>query len=133
MSHDRFRVLVVEDNASVRAALAQQLREAGYDVQEACDGEDALLRLSEREHDLVLTDYRMPGIDGLQLLKVLKAWWPATPVVFLSAEPSGCHGEALEHGAFAWLAKPCDHGVMLQTLRAALEEAGVVQVEDPSG
>jgi len=132
MKSDRPLVLLVEDNETLRSVLSHQLRDAGYEVEEAWDGQHALFRMGEGGYDLVLTDYRMPKMDGLHLLKALKAWWPHIPVVFLSAEAGGAGRDALALGAFAWLAKPCDHAVVLDTLHAALEQTAGFQTGDPA-
>jgi DNA-binding NtrC family response regulator len=64
---ERKRLLVVDDDESLRTALRKVLEKAGYEVTLARDANEALQRLAERDHDLILTDYRMPGKTGLAL------------------------------------------------------------------
>jgi len=127
MEGHRPRVLVVEDSDAVRHLLCVELEGAGYQVEGARDGSEALLRMSDAEHDLVLTDYRLPGIDGLQVLQAVKTGWPQTPVVVVSGEGMECESRALGGGAYAWVEKPWNRTQLLQTIQAALRSAPVFQ------
>lgn len=101
------RVLVVDDEELVRSMLVRYLERKGYQVQEAGDGKKALDLFREHNFDLVLSDVRMPGLDGIQLLKALKEINPRVPVVLISG-----YGEvetvvaALKYGAENFLGKP---------------------------
>lgn len=101
------RVLVVDDEELVRSMLARYLERKGFDVVSAADGREALELFRERNFDLVLSDVRMPGLDGIGLLKALKEINPRVPVVLISG-----YGEvetvvaALKFGAENFLGKP---------------------------
>ena len=84
---ERGRILVVEDNDLVRGSLQMHLSNAGYAVEAVDSGATALARLETEGFDLVLTDQRMPGMTGAELVVVLKARWPALPVVMFTGTP----------------------------------------------
>ena len=113
------RVLVVEDEFLIRMLVSDHLREMGYNVVEACNGDEAVTVLkSGILIDLVYTDVRMPGAtDGLALLAFVKRTQPDTPVVMTSGHLSP--GLALAGGASHFLSKPCD----LDSITAAIDEA----------
>jgi DNA-binding response OmpR family regulator len=116
-------VLVVEDDEDLRKVLCEQLASAAYKVQAVCDGIEALMELEDRPWDVVLTDCKMPRLNGLDLLRVITACWPGIPVVMLSGEPSDTAKLVLKQGAFAWVRKPYDPAHLLQTVRAAVLHA----------
>ena len=123
---DLARIWVVDDDRSVRFVLAQALREAGYAVL-AFDGADkALLALSaEVEPDLVFTDVRMPGMDGLGFLDALKARYPQLPVVVMSAYTDvASTGGAFRGGAHEFLSKPFDLDEAVAVAQRAMPQHG---------
>jgi DNA-binding NtrC family response regulator len=79
------RILVVDDEANARNALVELLTEEGYEVDSASDGRKALERMAASEPEVVLTDLKMPLLDGLELLRLGKQGWPATAVVVMTA------------------------------------------------
>ncbi|WP_422010580.1 response regulator [Roseateles sp.] len=102
-------ILVVDDSASLRQVVGIALRGAGYDVIEACDGQDALNKLTGQKVHLMISDVNMPNMDGISFVKAVKQR-PAyrfTPVVMLtteSQESKKAEGQAA--GAKAWVVKP---------------------------
>ncbi|QDD65841.1 response regulator [Herbaspirillum seropedicae] len=116
-------VLVVEDNSEVRALYSEVLRSDGYRVLEAANGTLALsvLRDHAADVDVILTDLRMPLMDGLELAETLKAdgRFSAIPLVLLSATPMANSWHARKNFA-ALLTKPCPLNLLLSTIEAVL-------------
>jgi two-component system, NtrC family, response regulator AtoC len=118
---ERKQILVVDDELNLRRVLSAQLTRDGYDVHTASDGEEALALLREHHIDLVLTDLRMPKIDGMDLLRAALREEPSRPVVMMTA-----HGtvetavEALKSGAFDYVTKPFDQEEVRIIVRKAL-------------
>lgn len=109
-------VLIVDDSASIRQVVAITLKGAGFDVIEACDGRDALSKLSGQRIHLIISDVNMPNMDGITLLKEIKAKpeYKFTPVIMLtteSADDKKSQGQAA--GAKAWMVKPFQPAQML--------------------
>jgi DNA-binding NtrC family response regulator len=116
----RGRVLVVEDEAYVRDSLTEILRERGYDVVEAGTVGDAVRVLAHAPIDVVLTDFRLPGADGLALVKQIQSTSPDVPVVVLTGQGTIASAvECLKSGASDYLLKPADP----EALEVALERA----------
>ena len=102
------RILVVDDDPLSRDFLAEAMQTLGHTVVVATDGEDALTKVASEQPDIVFTDLRMPGMDGISLVKSLHEKWSDLPTVVITA-----HGtiqaavEAMQHGARDFLLKPC--------------------------
>lgn len=117
-------VLVVDDEINLRRVLCAQLSQAGWETGQAGSGEEALERVRQEDPDLVLTDLRMPGMDGLELLARLRRDFPEVPVVMLTAFGSiDTAVEAMKRGAFDFLTKPFDKDKVVQTIHKALAQA----------
>jgi DNA-binding NtrC family response regulator len=117
------RILVVDDEEALRSGLAEILREEGYDVGEAPDGRSALERVQGELIDLVCTDVRMPGMDGLELLQCIKRESPETEVVVITGFASLQSAvDAVKRGAEDYLAKPFDLDEVRLTVKRALEK-----------
>src|ERR1700704_2764459 len=114
------RVLVVDDEQSLRKVLAATLQREGYEVTVCVDGEEAIAALERDGADVVVTDLVMPRMDGLTLLRKVVARHPDVPVIVVTA-----HGRvdsavgAMKAGAFDFLAKPFDH----EELKAIIAKA----------
>jgi two-component system response regulator HydG len=116
------RVLVVDDDAGVRYTLRQILEDAGHEVDEAADGAAALARFEAAPAPIVVTDLRMPGMDGLALLRALTRRAPAPRVVLLTAHGSERHAvEAMRAGAWDYFRKPFEPDDLLAVIRRADE------------
>jgi DNA-binding NtrC family response regulator len=114
-------VLVVDDDAIFRAALKRYLEREGYEITSAGDGETALAKLEESSHDVVLTDLRMPGIDGIELIERARRIDPDAVCIVVTgfANPERSIA-ALEAGAFWFLDKSYER---IQTFGALIEKA----------
>jgi DNA-binding NtrC family response regulator len=114
-------VLVVDDEDLIRWSLRARLEEDGYDVDEAPDGRSALERVAGGV-DLVLLDFRLPDIDGLELLRRIKGSQPETVVVLMTAHSTVPNAvEAIKGGAFHYVIKPFEMDEMMAVVERALE------------
>lgn len=116
------RILLVEDDASLRSILSYHLEQAGYKVTEAADGRQALDQSKKHDWDLVVTDIRMPRIDGVTLLKEIRRSDVDLPIILITA-----HGTiedavaAIKAGAFDYITKPVEREVLLRVVGRALK------------
>jgi two-component system, NtrC family, response regulator PilR len=117
------RILIVDDETSMREFLAILLGREGYAVESAADAESALSRLEERTFDLILSDVKMPGLDGIALLERVKRSWPETAVLMLTAYTTAEDAvEAMKRGAYDYIAKPFKVDELKILVRNALEK-----------
>ncbi len=131
---DPCRVLVVDDEVNLRAVLRGLLEREGYSVDEAGDGRAGLEKARAKSYAAVVTDLRMPEMDGSQLLDVLKREHPEVPVVVLTAHGSVQTAvDAMRRGAFDFLTKPFDQVELSQVLERAIASrlARRREVHDP--
>jgi two-component system KDP operon response regulator KdpE len=113
------RVLVVDDEPQILRGLGTNLRARGYDVETAPDGEHALEVAARTHPDVVILDLGLPGIDGVEVIRGLRAW-TATPIIVLSArDQEQDKVEALDAGADDYVSKPFGMDELLARLRAA--------------
>ncbi|CAG1066742.1 Chemotaxis protein CheY [uncultured bacterium] len=112
-------VMVVDDSASIRQVMSLTLAKAGYDVTEACDGADALGKLTGQKVNLIVCDVNMPNMDGISFLKSLKdkPGYKFTPVIMLTTESQESKKqEGKAAGAKAWVVKPFKPEQMLEAV-----------------
>jgi DNA-binding NtrC family response regulator len=124
------RILVVDDDASGRSLLSILLTHEGYDVFEAGDGLEAVDELRKRHFDMVISDYRMPRFDGMQLLAICRLLWPETAVVMVSGEDSDWTELAIRGGAHAWVKKPYERTELITLVRQMIEKDSVRTVPE---
>ncbi len=116
------RILVVDDEANARTALAELLREEGYAVETAADGFKAFAKFEETQPDLILTDLKMPGMDGIELLHKVRQAEPNFEVVVMTAFGAVESAiQAMRAGATDYLTKPLNLEELLIVLERALE------------
>ena len=116
-------ILAVDDSTSIRQMVAFTLKGAGYDVVEAVDGQDGLDKAKSKPINLVLTDQNMPKMDGLTLIKSLRAMpqYKMTPILMLTTEAGDdmkAKGKAA--GATGWLVKPFDPQKLLEVVKKVI-------------
>ncbi len=121
------KVLVVDDNRNMRATTAMVLRQAGHAVEEAEDGATALERLKAESFDVVLTDLRMPNVDGMEVLRATRAQAPETEVIVMTAYGTiESAVEAIRRGAYDFLSKPFKEDELTLRVAKALEKRRLV-------
>jgi len=117
-------ILMVDDDSDNRYLCSEILRDFGYKVIEEPDGESALLAIQEGARiDLVITDERMPGINGMELISALRQVLPSVPVIMMTAYGSiNTYLQALSLGAFEYVNKPVGKRELQRIIEAALHE-----------
>lgn len=121
------KILIVDDEVPIRRTLRDILEFEGYDVDEAADGLECVAKVQKEKYDVIITDIKMPKMDGIEALERLQILSPETPVIMVSG-----HGtidtavEAVKKGAFDFISKPPDLNRMLITVRNALDRSELV-------
>ncbi len=119
---DRAGIIVVDDEINIRSALVTVLSKQGYDVRGVGSGEEALEELTHAGAELVITDLKMPGMGGIEFIRRLKAAWPETEVVVMTAYGSiDTAVEAMRSGAYDYVTKPIDRERFPLVVTKALE------------
>ncbi len=120
-SPPRARILIVDDERAVRSALRVNLTKAGYDVVVASDGEEALAEIATTPPDLILSDLRMPRLDGMSLLESVQVEHPGLPMVLMTGHGSVRDAvQAMRSGAADYIIKPVRKDELLVILERAL-------------
>src|SRR5215472_12057538 len=124
----RGRILIVDDESNARAALSEILREEGYATETAADGFKALGKLDEFAPDVILTDLKMPGLDGIAFMEKARAAAPGSVFVVMTAFGTISSAvEAMKKGAENYLLKPLDPEALGAVVDRAMEKARLVQ------
>lgn len=115
------RLLIVDDDRTFRLSTAALLRQDGHDVQEASGGQEAVSMLESTPFDLILLDLRMPGLDGVGIVEVLRTWGNDTPILMISGFGTvDAAVSALHTGADDFLTKPVEPDVLSARVEALL-------------
>jgi signal transduction histidine kinase len=126
----RAKILVVDDEANVLLTVVAILRQEGYDVDSAAGGAEALQAIRGRHYDLVLTDLKMPGIDGLRVLEEVRKISPATVTVMMTGYASvGTAVDAVQRGAYEYLLKPTEVADLKAAVRRSLERKQLSEID----
>lgn len=123
LDRDNKRILVVDDNQDLLYLLSIRLVSAGFSVLGATNGLEALEKLEHYPIDVVLTDYQMPQMDGLEFLSVARVKWPGLPVVIHSGGYDDMAHEATAQGAFAWMRKETEFPILVEILNSAVDQS----------
>lgn len=116
-------ILTVDDSASIRQMVSFTLKGAGYDITEAVDGQDGLEKAKSKTFDLIFTDQNMPRMDGLSLIKNLRALpqYRSTPILMLTTEAGDAmKAQGRAAGATGWLVKPFDPAKLLEVVKKVI-------------
>ena len=116
-------ILAVDDSASIRQMVSFTLKSAGYEITEAVDGQDGLNKAKSKSFNLILTDQNMPNMDGLSLIKNLRAMpaYKTVPILMLTTESGDTmkmQGKAA--GATGWLVKTFDPAKLVEVVKKVI-------------
>ena len=117
------KILAVDDSISIRQLQSAVLTAAGYQVVEAVDGKDALAKLATNTVDLILTDLNMPNLDGIGLIKAVRAGTAQrlVPIIMLTTESQEDKKQAgRAAGATAWIVKPFDRDKLIDAIESVV-------------
>src|SRR6516164_8185099 len=121
-------ILVVDDDESLRRVTQLQLEEAGYPVLAASNGTEALVLIEEASPALVITDLKMPGLSGLELLSKIRSSRPEITVVMITAFGTVQTAvEAMKAGAYDYITKPIDYEELVLLVNRAMERQRLVE------
>ena len=121
------KILIVDDEASIRKTLREILEFERYDVEEANNGMEALVKLKQNKYDVVIMDIKMPKMDGMEALERVQLLVPDTPVIMISGHANiDTAVDAVKKGAFDFISKPPDLNRMLITVRNALDKSNLI-------
>lgn len=127
MSNSTPKVLIVDDEKSIRNTLREILEFQDYKVEEAADGMECVVKIKQNTYDVIILDIKMPKMDGIEALERIQEISPETAVIMISG-----HGtidtavEAVKKGAFDFIAKPPDLNRLLITIRNALDKSSLI-------
>ena len=121
------RILVVDDDESLRRVMQMQLEEAGYEVLAVSQGQDALALMEDTTPSLVITDLKMPGMSGLDLLRKLREAYPETTVIMITAFGTVSTAvEAMKAGAYDYITKPVNYEQLMLVVNRAMERGQLI-------
>ena len=122
------KILVIDDDTSLRRVLEYNLQEEGYEVETAASGEDGLKMFKQLQPDLVITDMKMSGMDGLKVLNSVKESAPDTLVIIITAFGTvDVAVEAMKAGAYDYITKPFNRDALKLTVKKALQFSGLAE------
>jgi CheY-like chemotaxis protein len=117
------KILLVDDEQSAQTLVGEMLRSGGHEVVEAYNGQEAIMVLKEEQVDAVVTDLRMPLVNGLRLIRALRAQGDTMPIIAISGANKDQLLLAQDYGANAGLVKPLDRAKLLDILERTLADS----------
>jgi len=127
MSRDH-RLLIVDDDTRSREMLAEALRQANFEIELACDGEEAIDKAGHSEFDAVFSDIKMAGVSGMEVLETFRTVAPETPVILMTAFGSVETAiQAMKQGAFDYITKPVNLDELILVAHRAVEHCRLVR------
>lgn len=131
---DKTKILVVDDEEIVRLSLARTLAGQHCNVQAVTNGKDALRLMEQHPFDVVLLDVRMPGLDGMSVLKTIKQNWPESEVIIITGYPEiESAKKAVTLGAYDYLAKPVGPDEVVKATNGAVtQKRWALRCDQPS-
>lgn len=121
------KILVVDDDKSIRKSLRDILEFEKYEVDEAADGLECMVKIKQNSYDIIILDVKMPKMDGMEAIEKIQNLNPDTPVVMISGHGSiDTAVEAVKKGAFDFIQKPPDLNRLLITLRNAVDKSSLI-------
>lgn len=111
------RLLVVDDDEGMRETLVDILKDVPFEIEQAADGESALEKIRKGTFDLILMDVRMPGLDGAQALRKIRALQPNLPVILMTGNPEQWTSATLRGTATRVVPKPLDLPALIALIR----------------
>ena len=120
---EKKRILIADDEEAVRLLLVEALKANEYEIDLAENGLEAIGKIDRKPYDLVISDYMMPEMDGLELVRRIRATYPSTPVLVVTGH--GPVNELLKIGATACLQKPFDVSELRNKVKTILEQGKI--------
>lgn len=118
------KILITDDRAGIRSLLKEVLQESGYEVLTAAGGQEGIKIVQENTIDIVLLDMKMPGMDGLETLRLIKKAQPNVKVIIMTAyEDMEIIKEVQKRGASCYISKPFDIEELLSTIKRLLKKS----------
>jgi DNA-binding response OmpR family regulator len=124
------RLLLAEDDGGIRGPLVRSLQREGHEVEAVADGREAVTRAIAGDHDLLVLDIGLPGVDGLEICRRVRAVRPGVPIIFLTAHDGEMNTvNGLDAGADDYITKPFRMAELLARIRARLRQATSERLE----
>ncbi len=116
------RVLIIDDNEDILYLTGTALMDRGYNVYTASDGFEGSEQMKKRRYDVVVVDYHMPQLNGLQFIETCRMMWPETPIILMSGDDFVTDHSDLVKGIFECIAKPFEPSRLIELVNRACNE-----------